>query len=288
VSCCPAPPQACSNGRSSPSPQGGRAPPTPAPHPRREAATLCPPRSSRRAHTLCRTLSPTPTTPPWLAGPGSVEGTPYLYNHLRFVVKFHKEDSFVGARVVGFEVPPPGDRPHLPPPPTPRPTPRPTPHTHHPTSPHPTPSPPLSPHAHPTLAPLHSHPHPHLTRPRRVQVEPLSVKHQYKGKFTTDMSNLNLLTVPVGPDLPPQPVAVKKEAANVPEVVYTYDVKWEYSEIKRAPMSGGGQRPVASGLSPAACRQRPVASGQRPADSSLRLAGGREYPARSASLGRPR
>ena len=37
--------------------------------------------------------------------PGSVEGTPYLYNHLRFVVKFHKEDSFVGARVVGFEVP---------------------------------------------------------------------------------------------------------------------------------------------------------------------------------------
>ena len=48
----------------------------------------------------------------------------------------------------------------------------------------------------------------------------------------------------VGPDLPPQPVTVKKEATNVPEVVYTYDVKWEYSEIKRAPMSGGGQRPA--------------------------------------------
>ena len=79
-------------------------------------------------------------------------------------------------------------------------------------------------------------------------MEPLSVKHQYKGKFTTDMSNLNLLTVPVGPDLPPQPVALKKEAANVPEVVYTYDVKWEFSEIKRARMSRGGQRPRACSL----------------------------------------
>ena len=134
-----------------------------------------------------------PYLPPRPAGPGSVEGTPYLYNHLRFVVKFHKEDSFIGARVVGFEV------------------------------------------------------------------EPLSVKHQYKGKFTTDMSNLNLLTVPVGPDLPPQPVAGKKEAAAQAEVVYTYDVKWEYSEIKRAPVSGGGLQPAASAacglcsLWPAAC-----------------------------------
>ena len=38
------------------------------------------------------------------------------------------------------------------------------------------------------------------------KVEPLSVKHQYKGKFTTDMQQLSLLTVPVGPDLPPQVV----------------------------------------------------------------------------------
>ena len=100
--------------------------------------------------------------------PGSVEGTAYLYNHLRFVIKFHKEDSFVGARVVGFEV------------------------------------------------------------------EPLSVKHQYKGKFTTDMANLNLLTVPVGPDLPPQPVVIGKKDAAPAEVVYTYDVKWEYSPVKWA------------------------------------------------------
>ena len=37
---------------------------------------------------------------------GSVAGTPYLYNHLRFVIKFHREDSFTGSRIVGFEVEP--------------------------------------------------------------------------------------------------------------------------------------------------------------------------------------
>merc|ERR1719197_2463915 len=76
--------------------------------------------------------------------PGSSPGTPYLYNHLRFVIKFHREDSFTGSRIVGFEV------------------------------------------------------------------EPLSVKHQYKGTFTTEIAKLNLLTVPVGPDLPPQPVTPSK------------------------------------------------------------------------------
>ena len=35
---------------------------------------------------------------------GSVAGTPYIYNHLRFVIKFHREDSFTGSRIVGFEV----------------------------------------------------------------------------------------------------------------------------------------------------------------------------------------
>ena len=98
--------------------------------------------------------------------PGSVAGRPYLYNHLRFVIKFHKEESFVGSRIVGFEV------------------------------------------------------------------EPLSVKHQYKGKFTTDMASLNLLTVPVGPDLPPQPIEDPKQGTA--EVIFTYDVKWEYSDIKWA------------------------------------------------------
>merc|ERR1712087_250904 len=98
--------------------------------------------------------------------PGSVAGVPYVYNHLRFVIKFHKDIAFTGSRIVGFEV------------------------------------------------------------------EPLSVKHQYKGKFTTDMSSLNLLTVPVGLDLPPQPVKWKKDKPV--EVVFTYDVKWEHSDIRWA------------------------------------------------------
>jgi len=100
--------------------------------------------------------------------PGSTAGTPYLYNHLRFVIKFHREDSFTGSRIVGFEV------------------------------------------------------------------EPLSVKHQYKGTFTTEIAKLNLLTVPVGPDLPPQPVAFKPGPASDQEIVFTYDVKWEYSDIRWA------------------------------------------------------
>jgi len=100
--------------------------------------------------------------------PGTTPGQPYLYNHLRFVIKFHREDSFSGSRIVGFEV------------------------------------------------------------------EPLSVKHQYKGGFTTDISKLNLLTVPVGPDLPPQPVAFKAGPASDVEIVFTYDVKWEYSDIRWA------------------------------------------------------
>jgi len=98
---------------------------------------------------------------------GSVPGTAYIYNHLRFVIKFHREDTFTGSRIVGFEV------------------------------------------------------------------EPLSVKHQYKGKFTTDMQQLSLLTVPVGPDLPPQPVTPPKAGENF-EIIYTYDVKGEYSATKWA------------------------------------------------------
>merc|ERR1719313_2349999 len=62
------------------------------------------------------------------------------------------------------------------------------------------------------------------------EVEPLSVKHQYKGAFTTDITKLNLLTVPVGPDLPPQPVQFSPGPGAENELVYTYDVKWEYSD----------------------------------------------------------
>merc|ERR1719473_2613975 len=46
------------------------------------------------------------------------------------------------------------------------------------------------------------------------------------------MAQLNLLTVPVGPDLPPQPVLTT--AKTTAEVIYTYDVKWEFSDIKWA------------------------------------------------------
>lgn len=63
------------------------------------------------------------------------------------------------------------------------------------------------------------------------QVEPLSVQHQYKGKFSNDLSKIKLLTVPVGPDLPPQPVEWK---GGPLEVLFTYDAKWEHSDIKWA------------------------------------------------------
>jgi hypothetical protein len=92
-------------------------------------------------------------------------GVPYIHNHLRFVVKFHKDEAFTGARIVGFEV------------------------------------------------------------------EPLSVKHAYTlaaGVADSPTAQLQLTTVPVGPDLPPQPV----EGGG--EVVFTYDAKWEHSEIRWA------------------------------------------------------
>jgi len=98
---------------------------------------------------------------------GSVPGGAYLHNHLRFVLKYHKDAAFDGARIVGFEV------------------------------------------------------------------EPLSVKHKYKGAWSDDASQLQLLTLPVGPDLPPLRVDPKGSAAER-EVVYTYDVKWEPSDVKWA------------------------------------------------------
>ena len=36
--------------------------------------------------------------------PGTEPGTAYVNNHLRFIVKYHKSDTFSGARIVGFEV----------------------------------------------------------------------------------------------------------------------------------------------------------------------------------------
>ncbi|EOD32416.1 hypothetical protein EMIHUDRAFT_468029 [Emiliania huxleyi CCMP1516] len=108
---------------------------------------------------------------------GSVPGGAYLHNHLRFVLKYHKDAAFDGARIVGFEV------------------------------------------------------------------EPLSVKHKYKGAWSDDASQLQLLTLPVGHDSPPLRadrkrcgarggLRVRREATG--PVVYTYDVKWEPSDVKWA------------------------------------------------------
>ena len=36
--------------------------------------------------------------------PGTDPNKPYVNNHLRFIVKYHKSDTFTGARIVGFEV----------------------------------------------------------------------------------------------------------------------------------------------------------------------------------------
>ena len=36
--------------------------------------------------------------------PGTEPLKPYVNNHLRFIVKYHKSESFTGARIVGFEV----------------------------------------------------------------------------------------------------------------------------------------------------------------------------------------
>ena len=35
---------------------------------------------------------------------GTTPKTPYINNHLRFIIKFHKDEKFEGARIVGFEV----------------------------------------------------------------------------------------------------------------------------------------------------------------------------------------
>lgn len=95
--------------------------------------------------------------------PGTMAGTNYLYNHHRFVFKYHMEPSFEGSRIVGFEV------------------------------------------------------------------EPFSVKHDYVAPFDASKPLKTCSTAkPVTHDLPPQPVSLAGE------VVFTYDVRWEYSDLKWA------------------------------------------------------
>ena len=92
--------------------------------------------------------------------PGTTPKTAYLNNHLRFIIKYHKDAKFDGARIVGFEV------------------------------------------------------------------EAFSVMHKYKGTWGKDAQ---LTSVPLSPDLPPQPVP---DGAG--EVIFTYDVTWEESDIRWA------------------------------------------------------
>merc|ERR1719217_1842126 len=88
--------------------------------------------------------------------PGTEAGRTYVNDHLRFIVKYHKSNTFSGARIVGFEV------------------------------------------------------------------EAYSVKHTYEGAWNAKEPKLT--SVPLRPDLPPMP-------AWAPEVIFTYDVVWEHSDI---------------------------------------------------------
>merc|ERR1719230_804292 len=93
--------------------------------------------------------------------PGTKEGISYLNNHLLLTIKYHKDDTFEGSRIVGFEV------------------------------------------------------------------EPSSVKHSYSGAWKGAETSLTTCGGTAGTATP--------LSMDMPgEVVFTYDVKWEYSEIKWA------------------------------------------------------
>ena len=83
------------------------------------------------------------------------------------------------------------------------------------------------------------------------EVEPSSIRHTYSGAWKGGDTSLSTCGGSTGSS----PLAMDSAG----EVVFTYDVKWEYSEIKRAPVSGGGLQPAASAacglcsLWPAAC-----------------------------------
>jgi len=93
--------------------------------------------------------------------PGTKEGVSYLNNHLLITVKYHKDESFEGSRIVGFEV------------------------------------------------------------------EPSSIKHVYSGAWKGLETSLTTCGGSAGTATP--------LAMDTPgEVVFTYDIKWEFSEIKWA------------------------------------------------------
>jgi len=93
--------------------------------------------------------------------PGTKEGVSYLNNHLLITVKYHKDETFEGSRIVGFEV------------------------------------------------------------------EPSSIKHVYSGAWKGAETTLGTCGGTAG-------TATPLSMDTPGEVVFTYDVKWEYSEIKWA------------------------------------------------------
>ena len=92
--------------------------------------------------------------------PGTREGLSYLNNHLLLTIKYHKDDSFDGSRIVGFEV------------------------------------------------------------------EPSSVKHAFSGAW----KGVDTALTTCGGTASAAPLAMSGGG----EVVFTYDVKWEASDIKWA------------------------------------------------------
>jgi len=92
--------------------------------------------------------------------PGTKDGVAYLNNHLLLTIKYHKDESFDGSRIVGFEV------------------------------------------------------------------EPSSVKHAFKGPWKGAETSLTTCGGTAS--------AVPLSMAGGGDVVFTYDVKWESSEIKWA------------------------------------------------------
>lgn len=106
--------------------------------------------------------------------PNTAEGVAYLNNHVAITVKFHKDVSFEGSRIVGFEV------------------------------------------------------------------EPSSVKHAYAGAWS-DAAPPKLSSCSGGAG--PQPLS------GSGEVVFTYDVKWEPSDVKWASRWDTCARPRGSGSS---------------------------------------
>jgi len=92
--------------------------------------------------------------------PGTKEGTNYLNNHLLVTFKYHKDPSFDGSRIVGFEV------------------------------------------------------------------EPSSIRHTYSGAWKGGETSLSTC----GGSASSSPLPMESPG----EIIFTYDVKWEYSDVKWA------------------------------------------------------